>query len=114
MDSIGFALEGFDAVGRYRTFDEVGDPVDATGTLPDGRKFEGMDQFRAALMSSDLFRITLAEKLMVYALGRGIDAHDMPAVRAIVRDAGAKENRFSQYILGVVNSPPFQMRRTSS
>ena len=114
MDSIGFALEGFDAVGRYRSFDEVGDPVDASGVLPDGRPFEGLDQFRADLMSSDLFRQTLAEKLMVYALGRGLEPHDMPVVRRIVREAEARDSRFSQYILGVVNSTPFRMRKTSS
>jgi hypothetical protein len=114
MDSLGFGLEGFDAVGRYRTFDEVGDPVDASGVLPDGSRFEGMQQFRAALMSSELFRATLAEKLMVYALGRGIEPHDMPVVRAIVRGAADKDNRFSQYLLGVVESTPFQMRKTSS
>jgi len=114
MDSIGFALEAFDGVGRYRTFDEVGDPVDASGVLPDGSRFEGLDQFRAALTSSDLFRETLAEKLLVYALGRGIDAHDMPAVRRVVRDAEAKGNRFSEYILGVVNSAPFRMRKAAS
>ena len=113
MDSLGFALEGFDGVGRYRAFDEVGDPVDASGVLPDGSRFEGLDQFRAALMSSDLFRQTLTQKLMVYALGRGIEPNDMPAVRRIVRDAAAKDNRFSQYILGVVNSAPFRMRRAS-
>jgi hypothetical protein len=114
MDSIGFALEGFDGVGRHRTFDEVGDPIDASGELIDGSRFEGLDQFRAALMSSELFRQALTQKLMVYALGRGIEPHDMPAVRGIVRDAAVNENRFSQYILGVVNSTPFRMRRTSS
>jgi hypothetical protein len=114
MDSVGFALEGFDAIGRYRTFDEVGDPVDASGILPDGSHYEGMDQFRAALASSELFRTTLTEKLMVYALGRGVEPHDMPVVRSIVRDAAAKDNRFSQYILGVVTSAPFQMRKASS
>jgi hypothetical protein len=114
MDSIGFALESFDGVGRYRTFDEVGDPVDASGVLPDGSPFGGLDQFRAALASSDLFRQTLAEKLMVYALGRGLEARDMPVVRRIVRDAQARDNRFSEFILGVVNSTPFRMRKTSS
>ncbi len=114
MDAVGFALEGFDAVGRYRTIDELGGPVDASGRLPDGRAFQGLDEFRSALLSSELFRLTLAEKLLVYALGRGIEPYDMPAVRAIVRDAATKEQRFSQFILGVVNSTPFQMRRAAS
>ena len=113
MDSVGFALEGFDATGRWRTIDELGLPVDASGILPDGSRFQGLDEFRSALLSSEQFRLVLAEKLMVYALGRGIEHYDMPAVRAIVRDAAAEEHRFSQFILGVVNSTPFQMRRAA-
>jgi hypothetical protein len=113
MDSVGFALEGFDATGRYRTLDELGRPVDASGLLPDGSRFQGLDEFRGALLKSELFRIVLAEKLMVYALGRGVEHYDMPAVRAIVREAAHGEHRFSQYILGVVNSAPFRMRRAA-
>ena len=113
MDSVGFALEGFDATGRARTLDELGLPVDASGVLPDGSSFEGIDEFRAALLSSEQFRIVLAEKLMVYALGRGLEPYDMPAVRTIVRDAADEEHRFSQFILGVVNSTPFTMRRAA-
>jgi len=111
MDSLGFALEGFDAVGRWRAIDELGSPIDASGTLPDGSAFGSLDEFRTALLSSELFRIVLAEKLMTYALGRGIEPYDMPAVRGIVRTAAAADHRFSQYILGVVTSTPFQMRR---
>jgi hypothetical protein len=114
MDSVGFALEGFDATGRWRTIDELGDPVDASGVLPDGSTFQGLDEFRSALLDSEQFRIVLAEKLMVYALGRGLEPYDMPAVRAIVRDAAADGHRFSQFILGVVNSTPFKMRRAAS
>jgi hypothetical protein len=114
MDSLGFALESFDAVGRWRAIDELGDPIDAAGILPDGSTFRGLEEFRAALLSSELFRTVLAEKLLVYALGRGLEHYDMPAVRTIVRDAAAEENRFSQFILGVVNSTPFQMRRTAT
>ncbi|HUQ51673.1 MAG TPA: DUF1592 domain-containing protein [Gammaproteobacteria bacterium] len=114
MDSLGFALEGFDAVGRYRAIDELGDPIDSSGVLPDGSQFAGFEEFRAALKSSELFRLVLAEKLMVYALGRGIEPYDMPTVRAIVRDAANEDHRFSQFILGVVNSTAFQMRRTGS
>ena len=113
MDSVGFALEGFDATGRWRTHRRAWRPVDASGILPDGSRFQGLDEFRSALLSSPQFRLVLAEKLMVYALGRGIEHYDMPAVRAIVRDAAAEEHRFSQFILGVVNSAPFQMRRTA-
>jgi hypothetical protein len=113
MDSLGFALEGFDAVGRSRAIDELGDRVDVSGILPDGSSFEGLDEFRSALLASDLFPGVLAEKLLVYAIGRGVEHYDMPAVRAIVRDAAAGEHRFSAYILGVVNSTPFQMRRAA-
>ena len=113
MDSVGFALEGFDATGRWRTVDELGDPIDASGVLPDGSHFDGFDEFRSALLNSEQFRIVLAEKLMVYALGRGLEPYDMSAVRAIVRDAAAEEHHFSQFILGVVNSAPFTMRRAA-
>lgn len=111
MDSLGFALEGFDAVGRARRIDELGDAIDASGILPDGSSFDGLEELRAALLSSELFPHVLAEKLLVYATGRGVEPYDMPAVRAIVREAAADEHRFSAYILGVVNSTPFQMRR---
>lgn len=111
MDSLGFALEGFDAVGRSRRIDELGDTVDVTGILPDGASFEGLEEFRAALLASDRFPTVLAEKLLVYAIGRGLEFYDMPAVRKIVHDAADNEHRFSAYILGVVNSAPFQMRK---
>jgi hypothetical protein len=110
MDSLGFALEGFDAVGRSRRIDELGDTIDAAGILPDGAAFDGLEEFRTALLDSERFPSVLAEKLLVYALGRGLEHYDMPTVRAIVRDATANDHRFSAYILGVVNSTPFQMR----
>jgi hypothetical protein len=113
MDSLGFALEGFDATGRWRAIDELGDPIDASGVLPDGTAFRGFEEFRAALKSSELFRTVLAEKLLTYALGRGLEPYDMPAVRAIVRGAADEDHRFSQFILGVVTSTPFKMRRTA-
>ncbi|HUF74183.1 MAG TPA: DUF1592 domain-containing protein [Gammaproteobacteria bacterium] len=113
MDSLGFALEGFDAVGRSRVIDELGDTVDASGILPDGSSFEGLEEFRSSLLGSELFPRVLAEKLLVYAIGRGVEHYDMPAVRAIVREAAATDHRFSAYILGVVNSTPFQMRRAA-
>jgi len=113
MDSLGFALEGFDAVGRRRDIDELGNPIDASGILPDGTAFSGLEELRTALLASEMFRMVLAEKLLVYAIGRGVEYYDLPAVRAIVREAGENENRFSSYILGVVQSAPFQMRRTA-
>ncbi|HLF13189.1 MAG TPA: DUF1592 domain-containing protein [Gammaproteobacteria bacterium] len=110
MDPLGFALENFDAVGRWRTLGESGAPIDAAGTLPDGTPFEGAAGLRDALLSSDQFVATLTEKLLTYALGRGVEYYDMPAVRAIVREAAANDYRFSAFIVGVVQSPPFQMR----
>jgi hypothetical protein len=110
MDSIGFAMENFDAVGAWRTRD-AGQLIDATGELSDGTKVDGVVTLRNALLSRpELFAGTLTEKLLVYALGRGLDHRDMPAVRAILRDASRDNYRFSTLILGVVRSTPFQMR----
>ena len=115
MDPPGFALEQFDAVGRYRTRNEANAPIDASGVLPDGTAFEGAAGLREALLGRpDLFVTTLTEKLLVYALGRGVEHHDAPAIRAITREAAADGHRFSSLILGVIKSPPFQMRRTRS
>jgi len=114
MDPLGFALENFNAVGVWRTIDETGAAIDASGTLPDGTAFQGIGEFRAALENSDLFVMTLAEKLLTYGLGRGVEAYDQPAVRAIVRDAAASDYRFSTLITGVVQSPPFQLRRAGT
>ena len=115
MDPPGFALEQFDAVGRYRTRNEANAPIDASGVLPDGTVFEGAAGLREALLGRpDLFVTTLTEKLLIYALGRGVEHHDAPAIRAITREAAAGGHRFSSLILGVVKSPPFQMRRTRS
>ena len=115
MDPPGFALEQFDAVGRYRTRNEANAPIDASGVLPDGTAFEGAAGLREALLGRpDLFVTTLTEKLLIYALGRGVEHHDAPAIRAITREAAADGHRFSSLILGVIKSPPFQMRRTRS
>jgi hypothetical protein len=114
MDPLGFALENFNAVGVWRTIDDTGGKIDASGTLPDGTAFSNAAEFRAALESSDLFVTTLTEKLLTYGLGRGVEAYDQPAVRAIVRDAAASDYRFSELILGVVQSAPFQMRRAGT
>ena len=111
MDPLGLALENFDAVGKWRALDESGGPIDASGAMPDGTKFDGADGLRQALLGSDRFVMTLTEKLMTYALGRGIDYYDEPAVRAIVRTASRDDFRFVSLIRGVVQSVPFQMRR---
>jgi len=88
--------------------------VDASGQLSDGTDVTGVVTLREALMRRpDVFVTTLTEKLMTYALGRGLDDHDMPAVRRIVRDAGHHENTFSSLVLGIVHSVPFQMRAAS-
>ena len=110
MDSIGFALENFDAVGAWRTQD-AGLPIDASGELADGAKIDGVVALRNSILARpEVFVGTMTEKLLIYSLGRGLDYRDMPTVRAIVRDAGRTDYRFSTMILGVVHSTPFQMR----
>lgn len=112
MDPVGFALEKYDAIGRWRTA-EGGAPVDASGTLPDGSKFDGAADLQQALLSRpELFVSTLSEKLLTYALGRGLEYYDAPAIRKIVRDASPNDYRFSSLVLGIVNSTPFQMRNS--
>ncbi len=111
MDPIGFALENFDATGRWRTLED-GQPIDVTGGLPDGSQFAGVAGLEAGLLKHpDLFVSALTEKLFTFALGRGVEPSDAPAVRKIVRDAQANDFRFSSVILGVVNSNPFTMRK---
>jgi uncharacterized protein DUF1592/uncharacterized protein DUF1588/uncharacterized protein DUF1595/uncharacterized protein DUF1585/uncharacterized protein DUF1587 len=112
MDPIGLATENFDAVGQFRTLED-GTPVDASGGLPDGATFKGMEGLRAGLLRRpELFVGTMTEKLLTYAIGRGLEPGDAPAVRAITRISGADDYRFSSLVLGVVNSAPFQMRRS--
>ena len=112
IDPVGFALEQFDAVGRWRTRDE-GRPIDAAGGLPDGSSFEGVAGLEAALLKRpELFVRTLTEKLFVFALGRAPEESDAPAIRKIVRDAQADGYRFSSLILGLTTSTPFQMRKS--
>ena len=114
MDPIGFALENFDATGRWRTLED-GHPIDVTGGLPDGSTFAGVTGLEAGLLKHpDQFVSTLTEKLLTFALGRGIEPSDAPAVRKIVREAQANDLRFSAVILGVVNSVPFTMRKATS
>jgi hypothetical protein len=110
MDPIGFALENFDTVGAWRT-EDAGVPIDASGQLADGTKIDGVVTLRQAMLQHpDVFVRTMTEKMMIYALGRGLDEHDMPAVRAVMRDAAAHDSRFSSIVLGIVRSLPFQMR----
>jgi hypothetical protein len=112
FDPIGLAMESFDAVGRLRERDggSLGVPIDASGTLMDGTQVDGVvSQRRALLRQPELFVGTVVEKLMTYALGRGVGAHDMPAVRAIIRDAAAEDYRFSAIVLRIVESTPFTM-----
>jgi Protein of unknown function (DUF1588)/Protein of unknown function (DUF1585)/Protein of unknown function (DUF1592) len=112
MDPLGLALENFDAIGQWRNTSESNEPIDAAGRLPDGTTFEGAAQLKRALLAhSDQFVSTLTEKLLTYAVGRGLESYDAPAVRRIVRDAGANDNHFSAILLGVIRSVPFQMRR---
>jgi mono/diheme cytochrome c family protein len=111
MDPVGFALENFDATGRWRNLED-GQPIDARGGLPDGSTFDGVTGLEAGLLKqSELFVGTLTEKLMTFALGRGVEHFDAPAVRKIVRAAQANDYRFSSVILGVVKSTPFTMRK---
>jgi hypothetical protein len=115
MDPLGFALENFDAVGRWRAMGEDGRPIDASGSLPDGTHFTGVAGLRELAVShKDDFVRTFAEKLLMYATGRGIEYYDMPAVRQILRESGHENYRWSSIILSVVKSVPFQMQRSDS
>jgi hypothetical protein len=114
MDPLGLALENFDAVGAWRTH-EGGEPIDASGYLGDGTRLDGVAGLRAALVRDpDVLAVTMAEKLLTYALGRGLEHHDMPAVRAIVRRSAREGYRFSSLVHGVVESLPFRMRRAEA
>jgi len=113
MDPLGFALENFDGVGRWRTAD-AGQPIDASGVMPDGSTFTGPAEFRRTLVEQrrDQFVATVTDRLLTYALGRGLEAYDAPVVRRIVREAAPDGYRLSSLVLGVVRSTPFQMRRS--
>jgi hypothetical protein len=114
MDPIGLALENFDAIGRWRELDGES-PIDASGVLTDGTRVSGAVDLRQALLQRPEVLVgTMTEKLMTYALGRGLEATDLPAVRTVVRDAARDQYRFSALVKGVVTSTPFRMRRKES
>ena len=115
IDPAGFALEGFDAIGRSRVVGEYFNTLDTSGALPDGTAFDGAVELRAALVEHpERFVGTVTEKLMTYALGRGLDYYDMPAVRRIVREAASSGYGMQSIIVGIVNSYPFLHRRSES
>jgi hypothetical protein len=113
MDPLGFALEHFDGVGRWRTAD-AGVPIDASGVLPDGTPFSGVAELRDLLLQKqrDQFVSTVTDRLLTYALGRGVEYYDAPVIRRIMKDAAPVGYTWSSLILGVARSMPFQMRRT--
>ena len=113
MDPLGFALENFDAIGLWRATSEAGQPIDASATMPSGEAFEGPAGLRRVLLSrGEDFAATVTEKLLAYALGRGLEYTDRPAVRRILRDAAADDYRWSSIVLGIVESTPFQWRQS--
>ena len=113
IDPMGFALENYSAIGRWRTT-EHGLPVDGSGAFPDGSKFTNPAEFRTLLMGQrEEFVKTLTTKMLTYALGRGVHYYDMPAVRAIMRESTAKQQQWSALILAIVKSMPFQMNRAA-
>jgi hypothetical protein len=104
-------MENYDAVGRWRAMDD-GAPIDAKGSLPDGRTFDGVTGLeKAMLQHPEAFLTTFTEKLLTYSLGRVTDYYDAPSIRGVVNEARSNDYRFSSFILGVVKSTPFQMRR---
>ena len=112
MDPIGFALENFDAIGRYRT-EENGKPLDVASALPDGTPVVGIDGVRALVLKNpDLFVEAMVSKLLMYALGRNVQYYDQPVIRQIARDAARANNTFAAQVVGVATSMPFQNRMT--
>jgi len=113
MDPLGFALENFDGIGKWRTTD-ANTPIDPSGVLPDGTAFKGPAELRKVLLLKrrDQFVSTITERLLTYALGRGVEYYDLPAVRTVMREAAPSEYRLSSLIWGIAKSTPFQMRRS--
>ncbi len=115
IDPVGFALENFNAVGQWRSYEGEGEPIDASGAVPGSPEFRGIDGLEDAILARpEIFASALTEKLLTFALGRGVEHYDAPAVRKIVKDAAKDRYRFSSLILGIVKSVPFQMRKTTS
>jgi hypothetical protein len=115
MDPLGLALEHFDAIGRWRDRSESNEPIDASGALPDGTKFDGPQELRRVLLKHpERFVTTLTERLLTYALGRGVEYYDAPTIRAITREAAGSNYRLSTLVLGIIKSVPFQMRRSAA
>jgi len=113
MDPLGFALENYDAVGKWRDKD-AGDVIDTAGKTPDGTAFKGPAGLKQLLVTKDrdAFVNTVTEKLLLYSLGRGVEYYDQPAIRIITRQAAKDNYRMSALIAAIVKSTPFQMRRT--
>jgi hypothetical protein len=113
MDPLGFALENYDGVGKWRAKDS-GNPIDATAKLPNGSAFNGPSGLKKILLTErrDEFVGTATEKMLIYALGRGVEFSDMPVVRSISHEAAKDDYRISALITAIVKSTPFQMRRT--
>ncbi len=110
MDPIGFAMENFNAIGEWRTT-EAQHPIDVSGALPDGTKFQGVTELQKIFLSRpEMFGTTVTEKLLTYALGRGVEYYDQPVIRSILREAAPNNYRWSSIILGIVKSAPFEMR----
>jgi len=115
IDPVGFSLENFNAVGQWREYEGEGEPIDVSGALPGAGEFRGVAGLEDALLSRpEVFASALTEKLLTFALGRGVEYYDAPAVRKIVRDSAKDGYRFSSLILGIVKSTPFQMRRAAA
>ena len=115
LDPLGFALEKFDGVGRYRDLDEGGLPIDASGVLADGSPIDGPADLRKAIADKpEIFVKTFTSKMLTYALGRGLEFYDMPTVRQIVEEAEKSEYRFSTIVQEIVKSVPFRMKRAAS
>jgi hypothetical protein len=110
MDPLGYAFENFDAIGHWRAQDGGG-RIDSAGVMPDGAKVDGPAAVVAAIAARpEQFARTVTEMMLTYALGRGLEYYDMPVVRSVARDAAKRDFRFSQIVVGIVKSPPFQMR----
>jgi hypothetical protein len=114
IDPMGFAFENFDGVGKFRVLD-ARNPINASGQLADGSKFDGAASFRKALYDrKEAFLGAMVRNMLTYAVGRGVETYDMPAVRKILRDAGTDDYRWSSILMGIVKSMPFQMKKSQA